>query len=1054
MSLQGAATTPRSLGFDARKLGFNEYDPEKDGIVDTWLAGVDNAVRADEVLVGGKWPSDALYYVVGSKLRGSAATFFASMETIAAPADRNYDALTIRPRQQCGTKLTEAAAVNRLMQRKKQPTESYQEYATALRQAVEGVPVGEQFFIEAFQDGLGDFTGSLVRNRAPATTVYNQVVELDALLVKGCDEENLLGKDFLVKKRAKIDFETNEASYFEGENEVILPFTVGAAVGPAAIRLVHGQKIATQTHVTLRVPVAAPEGTAGVFEPAPQQREWLMVPRAVTVVRQGHVTVPVLSVQGKTTKLPAREKVGSWVPLSKDVELLEECGDLSRDKVERWITRLHAGKRPPLPNEKDLQLSHLSDKDAELVKCVLRAFPGVASEATVCPPLTKTGVEHYIPSGTAAPILHRAWRKSVAESAIIDEHAQKMLREGVIEMGNGSWGFPVVLVRKKDGAVRFCVDYRGLNQVTVKDVYPLPRIDETLESLGGASLFTTLDLLAGYWQIGVAEQDRDKTAFVTRQGLLQRLVDAVVEFAAPTDAAAVKRFVHLAGYYRRFVENFGQKMAPLTQLLRKERAWEWGDEQQLAFEGIKRELSQKPLLGYPRFELPFVLATDASLVGLGAVLQQDQGQGLQPLGYASKVNSPTQAKYPITELECLAVVWAIEHFRPFLYGRKFTVVTDHSALKWLMSAKDLKNRLQRWALSLQEYEFEVVYRCGRDNVVLDALSRAPVHMVTAEPRGDAPTNGDGHGGGTRQLDEETIMLRQQDSEMCRVAKERGQIANLRAEKRNGKLMVRTVLGWRTLLPPSLWGPALRECHGSIWAGHLRGPQTLARVQRAFWWPRIHQVTLDWVASCRDCGSRKVRPAKIVQPLRSLQVGEVCDCWALDFAGPLPITAGVNRYVLAVVEYATKWEVAIPAPTREATTVARVLLEKVVFQFGPFRERLTDGAAELQSETVRQLVVMLQAKQTTPVAYRPNLMGLVERYNRIWKDMVSIYVDEHRDDWDEWLPALAYAYNSAKHTATGYAPYLLMYGREPRLPRDLLLWERLEEGLELSAWYRK
>ncbi|KAJ0391236.1 hypothetical protein P43SY_010942 [Pythium insidiosum] len=464
---------------------------------------------------------------------------------------------------------------------------------------------------------------------------------------------------------------------------------------------------------------------------------------------------------------------------------------------------------------------------------------------------------------------------------------------------------------------------------------------------------------------------------------LQRLVDAVVEFATPTDTTGVKRFVHLAGYYRRFIENFGQKMAPLTHLLRKERAWEWGDEQQHAFESIKLELSQKPLLAYPNFELPFVLATDASLVGLGAVLQQDHGNGLQPLAYSSKVNTPTQAKYTITELECLAVVWAIEHFRPFLYGRKFTV----------------------------EYEFDVVYRRGRDNVVPDALSRAPVNVVTARARAHEDETG-------RQLDEETIMQRQQESEMCRVAAERGQIAGLRVEKQNGKLVVHTELGWRTLLPPPLWAPALRECHDSIWAGHLRGPQTLARVQRAFWWPRIHQVTLDWVASCRDCGSRKVRPAKVVPPLRSLQVGEVCDRWALDFAGPLPVTAGGNRYVLAVVEYATKWVVAIPAPTREATTVARALLEKVVFQFGPFRELLTDGAAELQSETVRQLVILLQAKQTTPVAYRPNLMGLVERYNRVWKDMVSIYVNEHQDDWDEWLPALAYAYNSAKHTATG------------------------------------
>ncbi|KAJ0396378.1 hypothetical protein ATCC90586_005044 [Pythium insidiosum] len=167
--MSATAATPRALGFDARKLGFNEFDPEKDGVVDTWLASVENAVRADEILVGGRWPAEALYYVVGSRLRGSAAMFFASIEAIAVPADRTYDALARRLRQQYGTKLTEAAAVNRLMQRKKQATETYQEYAMALRQVAEGVPIAEQFFIEAFEDGLGDFTGSLVRNRAPTT---------------------------------------------------------------------------------------------------------------------------------------------------------------------------------------------------------------------------------------------------------------------------------------------------------------------------------------------------------------------------------------------------------------------------------------------------------------------------------------------------------------------------------------------------------------------------------------------------------------------------------------------------------------------------------------------------------------------------------------------------------------------------------------------------------------------------------------------------------------------------------------------------------------------
>ncbi|KAG3110754.1 hypothetical protein PI124_g9003 [Phytophthora idaei] len=373
-------------------------------------------------------------------------------------------------------------------------------------------------------------------------------------------------------------------------------------------------------------------------------------------------------------------------------------------------------------------------------------------------------------------------RQAVHENEMIEENVKKMLSAGVIEEGNGGWGFPVVLVKKKDGEVRFCVDYRALNKVTRKDVYPLPRIDETLEALGGALLFTTLDLKAGYWQIKVAEHDKENTAFTTKQGLyqfvrmsfgltnapstfqsmmnsvlrgltwatclvyldnivvytrgsierdvlelarvlerlaaagltlklkkcvfatktmeylghelssdgvrpLQRLVTAVENFPRPTDVVDVKRFVHLAGYYRKFIEGFGSLMAPMTKLLRKKTQRERTVAQESAFEQVKAVLMQNPLLIYPDFRLPFRLVTDASKVGLGACVMQDHGQGWQPVAYASKVNSTTEANYGITELECLAVVWAIRLFRPYLDGRTFTIITDHAALKWLMTSQ-------------------------------------------------------------------------------------------------------------------------------------------------------------------------------------------------------------------------------------------------------------------------------------------------------------------------------------------------------------------------------
>lgn len=171
------------------------------------------------------------------------------------------------------------------------------------------------------------------------------------------------------------------------------------------------------------------------------------------------------------------------------------------------------------------------------------------------------------------------------------------------------------------------------------------------------------------------------------------------------------------------------------------------------------------------------------------------------------------------------------------------------------------------------------------------------------------------------------------------------------------------------------------------------------------------------------------------------------------AGRWTLPARGNRYVVAVIEYLSKWVILIPVPTRTAEPVARLLMEHVVFQHGPFRELLMDGAKELQSEIVVALVVALQAKQSTPVPYRFNTMGLVERFNRTWKDMVSMYVGCHQADWDEWIAAAAYA-NSSVNTVTGLSPYQLMMGRDAKLPGDLLLGSRREDAGDIGGWHRR
>ncbi|KAE9290337.1 hypothetical protein PF008_g25635 [Phytophthora fragariae] len=538
---------------------------------------------------------------------------------------------------------------------------------------------------------------------------------------------------------------------------------------------------------------------------------------------------------------------------------------------------------------------------------------------------------------------------------------------------------------------------------------------------------------------------------------MSSLVESVKNFPTPTDVTEVKRFVHMAGYYRRFVSDFAAKAAPITKLLRKGVVWRWGDSQKEAFECLKKALTERPLLAYPDFSRPFRLVTYASQVGLDAALTQDQGRGEQPIAYASKINSPTVAKYSITELECAAVVWAVKLFRPYLYGRKFVLMTDHAALKWLMTSKELAGRLHRWALQLQEYDFEVVYRPGSSNVVADALSRAPARVVTAasqetETRPDGGRAGEGSDG---QLTDQAIKAEQAQDRTVQILVRKGKYGGRKIVVEDEVVyIVENDGSKRVVLPTALWAAALRENHDSIYACHLRTPQTYARVARSYWWPDMRAHVRKWVQACRDCGTRKAKAKEVIPPLRSQGVGSPDDRWALDVAGPLPVTAGENRYVVAAVDYATRYTVAVAVPRHTAQDIAQFIVEKLVLVFGPMRELVLDGAPELSGKVVAALTDLLQTKQISPVPYRPALLGLVERFHRSWKDMVSIYVAETQNDWDRWLPCAVYAYNGARHSATGFSPNELMMGRRLRTPNELLRTAGVTQVGEFAEYHRK
>ncbi|GFY05858.1 retrovirus-related Pol polyprotein from transposon 297 [Trichonephila clavipes] len=440
----------------------------------------------------------------------------------------------------------------------------------------------------------------------------------------------------------------------------------------------------------------------------------------------------------------------------------------------------------------------LSDEQRNKLSELLRKFSGLFTK-TDKSTAAKTNVKHRIFTGDHAPINQRAYRVSPTERRIIHEEVQKMLDEGIVQPSESPWSSPIVLVKKKDGSWRFCVDYRKLNSVTKKDVYPLPRIDDTLDCLKGVMFFSSMDLRSGYWQIEIDEADREKTAFITPEGLyefkvmpfglcnapatFERMMDnllrhfkwtmclcylddiivfsetfedhlirlrlvlkmssgscngvrpdpdkikAVRNFPTPKNIHDIRSFLGLCSYFRRFIKGFCYLAEPLQSLLKSGVEFHWGPEEVEAFNSLKKALTSDPVLGMYD-ERATEIHTDASGYGIGAVLVQIQNNVEKVIAYASRTLTKAEKNYYTTERECLAIVWATNNFRPYIFGKHFTVVTDHHSLCWLMNLKDPSGRLARWALRLQEHDFDVKYKTGKKHSDADALSRNPVEEET------------------------------------------------------------------------------------------------------------------------------------------------------------------------------------------------------------------------------------------------------------------------------------------------------------------------------------
>eukprot|EP00731_Ephydatia_muelleri_P003031 Em0001g3031a len=679
------------------------------------------------------------------------------------------------------------------------------------------------------------------------------------------------------------------------------------------------------------------------------------------------------------------------------------------------------------------RIDELSCADREKLKRLLCEFSDVISVGEK--DLGRTNVlKHKVNTGDAPPIHQQARRMPYHQRETVKKMLDDMLQQDVIEASSGPWSSPIVLARKKDGTLRFCVDFRHINDVTKKEVHPLPRIDETLDMLGGAKWFSTLDLASGYWQVEMEPEHKEKTAFSTPFGTYQfkvmplglsnapstfqklmemvlaglhwttclvylddivifsttveqhlsRLRDVlarlkkaglklkpskchilkkcvhylghivsadgvkvdddkikcIVEWPTPVNLEELRRFLGIASYYRKFIKGFAHIAAPLHALTEKLKPWEWTGLCDEAFAQLKTKLSSPPILSFPQFNMQFTVDCDASLEGLGAVLSQENDRCV--VAYASRVLTKQERQYCATRREMLALIWAIQYFKPYLWGRPFKVRTDHSALKWLKNFKDPHGQVARWLEILSEYDFTVEHRPGLKHGNADSLSRLPCRQCGASQ--DQVENLYSLEAALAQATESDLALwlpiltptdqetlQNNDPALAQVMvwvesnsfpksfpKDGGYwLQTLWAQQkylvlRNGVLYRR----WEDIpgkglnkclqfvLPQDLVPTVLEQLHNAPSGSHLGVSKTVEKVRCRFYWPGQRRDIERWCAACESCATRKAPPTKPRAAMQADLPSGPFERVAMDILGPLPITTRAQKYSPQLVEEAT------------------------------------------------------------------------------------------------------------------------------------------------------
>lgn len=506
---------------------------------------------------------------------------------------------------------------------------------------------------------------------------------------------------------------------------------------------------------------------------------------------------------------------------------------------------------------------------------------------------------------------------------------------------------------------------------------------------------------------------------VDRQGLHvdPEKVSAILNLPTPRNVKQVRQVIGTISWYRKFVPNFSKVIAPLCSLLRKNTPFLWTSNCDRAFREIKQCLVSAPILSCPDFSKPFSVQTDASGHGIGAVLSQQHEDGEHVICYISRSLSRCEKNYSTTELECLAVLWAVEKLKCYLEGYRFFVISDHASLKWLDNLKDPTGRLARWAVRLQQFDYEVIHRKGKDHIVPDLLSRAVPNIDSVER---IPVRDMWYQKMVEKVMKQPLKYPDWRVENSILLKHlRCDYPELTPESSR----------WKIVVPKNDRKKILQENHNATTSGHPGIYKTYERLKIKYYWPKMRADVTRYVSHCQVCIAHK--PTNRSPPGLMGSRPNITKPWqmiAVDLVGPLPRSSQGYVSILVVSDYFSKFPLLFPLRSASAKIVAKLIEENVFLLFGTPEFLICDNGSQFRSREFTSLCETYHTKILFTSPYHPQA-NPVERVNRNLKIMLSSYVQDNHRSWDKVLAQIACAMRTSKHEVISQTPFFVNFGRE-------------------------